>query len=103
MQQNKSEIETHQKRALNPNNPVIRGTSQGSDVFFQSREAINPFYDACPEIIQNSMNIFASLTGRHYKLFDYIGHNEAEHIIISMASSTDSTALSVPGTVGIPT
>ena len=83
-------IEKHQNRALNPNNPVIRGTSQNADVFFQSREAINPFYDACPETIQNSMNTFALLTGRHYNLFDYVGHDKAEHIIISMASSTET-------------
>ncbi|MEJ2114367.1 MAG: pyruvate:ferredoxin (flavodoxin) oxidoreductase, partial [Flavobacteriaceae bacterium] len=72
-------------------NPVIRGTAQTSDVFFQSREAINSFYNACPDIVQNTMDEFYKLTGRPYKLFDYVGHPEAEHLIISMASSTETT------------
>ncbi len=84
------DIEKHRNRALNPNSPVIRGTAQNADVFFQSREAINPFYDICPEIVQKHMDTFALLTGRHYKLFDYIGDLNAEHIIISMASSTET-------------
>ncbi|MEL0456601.1 4Fe-4S binding protein [Flavobacteriaceae bacterium SZ-1-7] len=83
-------IQKHCERALNPNNPVLRGTSQGADVFFQSREAINSFYNSCPEVVQNKMDLFANLTGRTYKLFDYVGHEEAEHIIISMASSTQT-------------
>ncbi|KJD35654.1 hypothetical protein PW52_07870 [Tamlana sedimentorum] len=87
---NNKDIKSHRERALNPNNPVIRGTSQGPDVFFQSREAINPFYDVCPDIVQDKMNAFAELTGRQYKLFDYVGHAEAEHLIISMASSTET-------------
>ncbi|WP_104736008.1 4Fe-4S binding protein [Hanstruepera ponticola] len=80
-------IEQHRNRALNPNKPVIKGTSQGPDVFFQSREAINTYYNRCPEIVQKHMDTFAHLTGRHYKLFDYVGHPQAEHIIITMASS----------------
>ena len=83
-------IHAHRNRALNPNNPIIRGTSQGPDVFFQSREAVNPFYDACPDIVQTQMNAFAKLTGRLYKLFDYVGDVNAEHVIISMASSTET-------------
>lgn len=85
-----NKIKQHRNRALNPNNPVLRGTSQGADIFFQSRETINPFYDMCPDIVQKSMDTFASLTGRHYKLFDYVGHPEAEQLIISMASSTET-------------
>ncbi|WP_303315643.1 hypothetical protein Q4Q34_14580 [Flavivirga abyssicola] len=84
------DIETHRNRALNPNHPVIRGTSQNADVFFQSREATNPVYDMCPDIVQKHMDTFASLTGREYKLFDYVGDLNAEHIIISMASSTET-------------
>lgn len=84
------DINTHRKRALNPNAPVIRGTSQGPDVFFQSREAQNTFYNNCPEIVQEAMNNFARLTGRQYHTFDYVGHPEAKHIIISMASSTET-------------
>jgi len=80
----------HRNRALNPNTPVIRGTSQGSDIFFQSREAVNSYYNACPQIVQNKMDQFASLTGRQYKLFEYVGHPEAEQVLVSMASSTET-------------
>ncbi len=83
-------IEAHQKRALNPNSPVIKGTAQGADVFFQSREAVNSFYEACPNIVQHVMDTFALATGRTYKLFDYVGDMKAEHLIISMASSTET-------------
>ncbi len=82
-------IIAHRTRALTPNNPVIRGTSQEADVFFQSREAINSFYDACPNIVQESMDQFALCTGRSYKIFEYVGHPEAEHVIIAMASACD--------------
>ncbi|AXT20330.1 4Fe-4S dicluster domain-containing protein [Flavobacteriaceae bacterium AU392] len=81
-------IETHRSRALNPENPVIRGTSQGPDVFFQSREAVNLYYNACPETVQSEMDKFGKLTRRYYNLFDYVGHPKAEHVIVSMASST---------------
>ena len=83
-------IQNHKNRALNPNNPVIRGTAQGADVFFQSREAVNSFYNKCPDIVQNNMDAFAKLTGRHYKLFEYVGAEDAEHIIVSMASSVET-------------
>lgn len=85
-----NDIITHKERALNPNKPILKGTSQGSDVFFQSREKINPFYNNCPDTVQQTMNTFASLTGRQYHLFDYLGHPEAEHVIISMASSSET-------------
>ena len=83
-------IRKHRANALTPNKPVIRGTSQGPDVFFQSREATNPLYNRCPDIVQKYMDTFASLTNRHYKLFDYVGAEDAEQIIISMASSTET-------------
>ena len=83
-------VNAHRNRALDPNSPVIRGTSQGPDVFFQSREAVNPFYDACPAIVQQKMDEFAQLTGRQYKLFEYVGHPEAEQVIIAMASATET-------------
>jgi len=92
---NNKYIKTHRERALNPNKPVIRGTSQGPDVFFQSRETINSFYNFCPNIVQDTMNSFAKLTGRQYKIFDYVGHPEAEHMIISMASSTETIEESI--------
>ena len=83
-------VQLHKDRALNPNNPVLRGTAQGADVFFQSREAQNIFYNGCPAIVQKEMDKFASLSGRQYKLFDYVGHPKAEQIIVSMASSTET-------------
>ncbi|SNZ00495.1 4Fe-4S binding protein [Flagellimonas pacifica] len=86
----KKMISAHRNRALNPDAPVIRGTSQGPDVFFQSREATNPYYNACPEIVQIEMNKFFELTGRQYRLFDYVGHPKAEHMIVAMASATET-------------
>jgi len=83
-------ITAQRDRGLNPNAPVLRGTSQGPDVFFQSREVVNSYYDACPEIVQKQMDKFAELTGRQYKLFDYVGHTEAEQVIIAMASATET-------------
>lgn len=83
-------IAIHRNRRLNPNVPVLRGTSQGPDVFFQSREVVNSYYDVCPKIVQNQMNKFAKLTGRQYRLFDYVGHPEAEQVVIAMASATET-------------
>ncbi|MBD0831795.1 thiamine pyrophosphate-dependent enzyme [Aestuariibaculum sediminum] len=83
-------IQEHRNKALNPNRPVIKGTSQAPDIFFQSREAINSIYNACPNIVQDVMTKFKELTGRSYRLFEYTGNPNAEHIIISMASSTQT-------------
>lgn len=80
----------HRKRALSPDHPVIRGTAQNPDVFFQNRETINPFYEKCPDIVQKVMDKFASLTGRQYQLFQYVGHPEADRIIILMASGCET-------------
>ncbi len=79
-------IMEHKDRGLNPKNPVIRGTSQNPDVFFQAREAANLFYQRTPSIVQDTMDEFYKLTGRKYELFDYVGHPEAENIIIIMGS-----------------
>lgn len=81
-----NDINLHRNRSLDPDNPVIRGTSQNPDVFFQAREAANSFYDKTPEIVQNVMDEFYELTGRRYNLFDYIGHPEAERITVIMGS-----------------
>ena len=83
-------VQKHKDKALNPDNPVLRGTTQGNDVFFQSREAQNVFYNACPAIVEDIMYKFYTLTGRQYSLFDYVGHPEAEKVIISMASSCET-------------
>ena len=76
----------HRNHALSPDRPVIRGTTQNSDIFFQSREASNPFYQRMPGIVQAKMDQFASLIGRNYRLFEYVGHLEAERIIVMMGS-----------------
>ena len=76
----------HRDRALSPDRPMLRGTAQNPDVFFQAREAINPFYRACPTIVQDVMDRFARRTGRAYRLFDYVGDPGAERVIILMGS-----------------
>ncbi|MEJ2446941.1 MAG: hypothetical protein P8Y37_03255 [Anaerolineales bacterium] len=76
-------VMAHRQRALNPDNPVIRGTAQNPDVFFQARETVNPYYDKAPEIVQGVMDKFKKLTGREYNLFDYEGAEDAERVIVS--------------------
>ncbi|WP_281239143.1 pyruvate:ferredoxin (flavodoxin) oxidoreductase [Flavobacterium praedii] len=80
-------IMEHKKRSLDPDRPVLRGTTQNPDVFFQAREACNLFYDKVPAIVQEVMDEFYEHTGRRYNLFDYIGHPEAERVIIIMGSA----------------
>ncbi len=79
-------LKNFRKRALNPNKPVTRGTAQNPDVYFQAREAINPYYDAVPDIVARYMGEISELTGRHYLPFDYYGDPEAKNIIIAMGS-----------------
>lgn len=79
-------IHAHRERSLSPDHPVIRGTAQNPDTFFQSRESVNPFYRATPEIVQETMDQLASLVGRQYHLFDYTGDPEAERVIVLMGS-----------------
>ncbi len=79
-------IMAHKKHSLDPDNPVIRGTSQNPDVFFQAREAANKYYDAVPGIVQDVMDEFYEHTGRRYDLFNYIGHPQADRVTIIMGS-----------------
>jgi pyruvate-ferredoxin/flavodoxin oxidoreductase len=83
-------ITAHRERALSPDNPFIRGTSQNPDVFFQCRETVNKYYIACPDIVQKQMDKFAEITGRSYHLFDYVGHPEAERVIVLMGSGAET-------------
>jgi pyruvate-ferredoxin/flavodoxin oxidoreductase len=83
-------IAAHRKRALTPDDPIIRGTSQNPDTFFQMQEGRNPYYQACPDIVQGVMDRFAQLTGRAYRLFDYAGHPEAERVIVTLGSSGET-------------
>ena len=77
-------------RALSPDHPTIKGTSQNPDVFFQGRETVNKYYTACPAIVQKYMDKFAKLTGRQYKLYEYVGAPDAERVIILMGSGCDT-------------
>ena len=81
---------SHRGRALNPDNPFIRGTAQNPDIYFQARETVNPFYAKVPGIVQEQMNKFATLTGRQYQLVEYLGSREAETVIIIMGSATET-------------
>ena len=75
-------VHAHRARALSPDHPVLRGSAQNPDVYFQAREASNRFYQACPEIVQRAMKRFVSLTGRSYHLFDYVGAPDADRVIV---------------------
>lgn len=81
-------LEDFRNRALNPEHPVVRGTTQNPDIYFQQRESANPFYNAVPGIVQSYMDQMSQITGRKYKLFDYYGAQDAEYIIVAMASVT---------------
>jgi len=83
-------VREHRARGLSPEHPVIRGTSQNPDVYFQGRETINKLYEATPAIVEETMKQFAELTGRAYKLFDYVGAKDAERVIILMGSGADT-------------
>ena len=82
-------VAAHRQRALSPERPFIRGTAQNPDVFFQSREACNSYYEAVPGIVQEAMDKFAGIVGRQYKLFEYVGAPDAERVIVMMGSGAD--------------
>jgi len=83
-------VAAHRARAMNPEHPVLRGTAQNPDVYFQGRETVNPYYQACPEIVQKAMDKFAKIVGRQYHLFDYVGAPDAERVIIMMGSGAET-------------
>ncbi len=87
---NMDRVLEHRLRALSPDHPVLRGTAQNPDVFFQSREAANPYYAACPEKVQAAMDKFAQVVGRAYHLFDYVGASDAERVIVMMGSGAEA-------------
>jgi pyruvate-ferredoxin/flavodoxin oxidoreductase len=82
-------VHAHRARALSPDHPVLRGSAQNPDVYFQAREAVNSFYLAAPTIVQNAMDQFARLVGRQYHLFDYVGAPDAERVIVMMGSGAE--------------
>ena len=85
----------HRKRALNPEHPVLRGTAQNPDVYFQGRETVNPYYEKTPAIVQKAMDKFAKIVGREYHLFDYVGHPEAERVLVLMGSGAEAVRQTV--------
>ncbi|MEG3438053.1 pyruvate:ferredoxin (flavodoxin) oxidoreductase [Pannus brasiliensis CCIBt3594] len=83
-------IIAHRQRAMTPDRPVLRGTAQNPDVYFQARETVNPFYAECPDITQQVMDRFAELTGRQYYLYEYRGAPDAERVLIAMGSGCET-------------
>jgi pyruvate-ferredoxin/flavodoxin oxidoreductase len=88
-------VRAHRARGLSPDHPFVRGTAQNPDVYFQAREACNPFYNACADIVQKSMDKFAKLIGRQYHLFDYVGAPDAERVIVLMGSGAEAATETV--------
>ncbi len=84
------DVAAHRRRALSPDHPVLRGTAQNPDTYFQAREAINPFYDRLPAVVQETMDQFARRTGRQYRLFDYFGDPQAQRVLILIGSGVET-------------
>lgn len=82
-------VEEFRSRGLNPEHPHMRGSAQNPDIFFQNKETSNPYYLAAPGIVAEAMKQVGKLTGRHYKPFDYVGHPEAENVVVAMGSACD--------------
>jgi pyruvate-ferredoxin/flavodoxin oxidoreductase len=93
-------IAAHRARALTPDRPTIKGTSQNPDVFFQGRETVNKYYLAAPAIVQKAMDKYARIVGRQYHLFDYIGHPEADRVVVMMGSGAEAMHETVDYLVG---
>ncbi len=93
-------VQAHRARGLSPDRPVLRGTAQNPDVFFQAREAANLFYDKAPEIVQRAMDKFAAVVGRHYHLFDYVGAPDAERVLVMMGSGAETAHETIDYLVG---
>ena len=88
-------IARHRARALDPNHPFVRGTAHNPDTYFQAREACNPFYNQCAQAVEDAMVALGKLTGRQYRLFDYVGHPQAEKVVVLMGSGAETAAQTV--------
>ena len=88
-------VRAHRERALTPDRPVLRGSAQNPDVFFQAREAQNPFHDACPDAVAEAMRALRTRTGRSYRAFDYHGHPEADRVVVVMGSGAETVRTAV--------
>ncbi|HBB34028.1 MAG TPA: pyruvate:ferredoxin (flavodoxin) oxidoreductase [Cyanobacteria bacterium UBA8803] len=84
------QVRAHRARSLSPDHPVVRGTAQNPDVYFQARETVNPYYNNCPNIVQKTMDKFGAMTGRYYQLFEYYGAPDAERVIVLMGSGCET-------------
>jgi len=93
-------LRAHRERALTPDRPVLKGSSQNPDVFFQARETVNPFYAKAPQIVQNVMDRFAQVVGRSYHLFDYVGAPDAERVAVIMGSGAEAMHETIDYLVG---
>ncbi len=82
-------IAAHRARSLSPDRPFIRGTAQNPDVYFQARETVNPYYAACPDVVERKMQQFAELTGRAYQLYEYVGAPDADRVVVVMGSGAE--------------
>lgn len=89
------QVRAHRNRSLSPERPAIRGTAQNPDVFFQGRETVNTFYNACPDIVQHAMDKFKEVTGREYKIFEYTGAPDAENVIVIIGSGSEAVSETV--------
>ncbi|MDR2157505.1 MAG: pyruvate:ferredoxin (flavodoxin) oxidoreductase [Clostridiales Family XIII bacterium] len=96
----KDAVRAFRDRALNPEHPVVRGTAQNPDIFFQAREAANPYYERLPEIVVDYMEKVGEYTGRSYKPFDYVGAPDAEHVIVAMGSVCDAIEETMENSMG---
>jgi pyruvate-ferredoxin/flavodoxin oxidoreductase len=94
-------MRAHRQRALTPDRPVLRGSAQNPDVFFQAREASNPFHAACAPAVVEAMNAFAARTGRRYQPFEYHGHAAAERVIVVMGSAAETVRATIDHLVGL--
>ncbi|MCA9972671.1 MAG: pyruvate:ferredoxin (flavodoxin) oxidoreductase, partial [Anaerolineales bacterium] len=83
-------VTAHRSRSLSPDHPVMRGTAQNPDVYFQARETVNPYYAACPDVVERMMDKFAALTGRAYKPYEYVGAPDAERVLVIMGSGAEA-------------
>ncbi len=83
-------LKEFRNRALSPEHPVVRGTAQNGDIYFQAREACNPFYDAVPAVVEDYLNQLSEITGRKYGLFDYYGAPDADRVVVAMGSATEA-------------
>jgi len=88
-------LRAHRRRALTPERPVLRGTAQNPDVYFQGRETVNPFVAAVPQLLQEAMDAFAALSGRHYGLYEYVGSPMAERVLVLMGSGSETATETV--------